>query len=80
MFSKIGLEVMTPIELISFRFLLAALVMTLLKALGIIKVNLKGKNIKMVLLTSICEPVLYFLFESMGINMTSSSEAGLMIS
>ena len=79
MFSKIGLKVMTPIELIAFRFLLAALAMTLLKVFGIIKVNLKGKSLRIVLLTSICEPVLYFLFESLGINMTSSSEAGLMI-
>lgn len=80
MFSKLGLEVMTPIELIAFRFLLAALTMTTLKVFKIIKVDLKGKNIKMVLLTSFCEPVLYFFFESMGINMTSTSEAGLMIS
>ncbi len=80
MFSKIGLEVMTPIELIAFRFLLAALTMTVLKVFKIIKVDLRGKNIKMVLLTSFCEPVLYFFFESMGISMTSSSEAGLMIS
>ncbi len=80
MFSKIGLEVMTPVELIAFRFLLAALTMTVLRVFKIIKVDLKGKNIKMVLLTSFCEPVLYFFFESMGISMTSSSEAGLMIS
>lgn len=80
MFTKIGLLVMTPMELISFRFLLAALTMTLLKALKIIKVDLKGKNIKMLLLTSFCEPVLYFIFEVTGVSMTSTSEAGLMIS
>lgn len=80
MFSKIGLEVMTPVELIAFRFLLAALIMTLLKKLKVIRVDLKGKNIMIILLTSFCEPVLYFFFESMGMKMTSSSEAGLMIS
>lgn len=80
MFTKIGLEVMTPMELISFRFLLAAMIMTLLKAFKIIKVNFKGKNIKMILLTSLCEPVLYFIFEVLGVSMTSTSEAGLMIS
>ncbi len=80
MFTKIGLEVMTPMELISFRFLLAALVMTLLKVFKIIKVDFKGKNIKMILLTSLCEPVLYFIFEVLGVSMTSTSEAGLMIS
>lgn len=80
MFTKIGLLVMTPMELISFRFLLAALTMTLLKTLKVIKVDLKGKNIKMLLLTSFCEPVLYFIFEVTGVSMTSTSEAGLMIS
>jgi len=80
MFTKIGLVVMTPMELISFRFLLAALMMTLLKALKIIKVDFKGKNIKMLLLISFCEPVLYFIFEVLGVSMTSTSEAGLMIS
>lgn len=80
MFTKMGLNVMTPMELISFRFLLAALVMTILKTLKIIKVDFRGKNMKMVLITSFCEPVLYFIFEVMGVSMTSTSEAGLMIS
>lgn len=80
MFTKIGLEVMTPMELISFRFLLAALIMTLLKFFKIIKIDFRGKDIKMILLTSFCEPVLYFIFEVLGVNMTSTSEAGLMIS
>ena len=79
MFTKVGLEIMTPIELISYRFLLAALAMTLLKIFKIIKVDLKGKNLKILLLTSFCEPVLYFFFEVMGVNRTSTSEAGLMI-
>lgn len=80
MFTKIGLGVMAPMELIAFRFLLAALTMTLLRALKIIKVDIKGKNIKMLLLTAFCEPVLYFIFEVTGVSMTSTSEAGLMIS
>lgn len=80
MFTKIGLEVMTPMELISFRFLLAALIMTLLKAFKLIRVDLKGKDMRMILLTSFCEPVLYFIFEVMGVSMTSTSKAGLIIS
>ncbi len=79
LFTKVGLEIMTPIELISYRFLLAALTMTLLKIFKIIKVDLKGKSIKMLILTSFCEPVLYFFFEVMGVSRTSTSEAGLMI-
>lgn len=80
MFSKVALEVMGPIELIAFRFMLAALTLYILKLFNIIKVNLKGKNIKVILLASLAEPVIYFIFEALGLSLTSSSEAGLMIS
>ena len=79
-FSKIGLEVMTPMEIISYRFLLGALVLTSLKIFKIIDVNLKGKDIKMVIYSSFFQPVLYFIFEILGVSMTTSSEAGLIIS
>lgn len=80
MFSKVALGKMNPIELIAYRFLLAALVLYILKLLKIIKIDLKGKNIKVLLLVSFAEPVIYFIFESLGLNLTSSFEAGLMIS
>ncbi len=80
MFSKIVLDLMTPIEMIAYRFLIATLVLNLLKLLKIIKIDLKGKNIKVVLLASLGEPVMYFIFESLGLNLTSSFEAGLVIS
>lgn len=80
MFSKVALEVMNPIELIAFRFMLAATTLYILKLVGIIKVNFKGKSIKVILLASLAEPVIYFIFETLGLSLTSSSEAGLMIS
>lgn len=80
MFSKVAMGVMTPIEMIAYRFLLAALVLHGLKLLKLIKIDLKGKNLKVVLLLSLAEPVVYFIFESLGLNLTSSFEAGLMIS
>lgn len=80
MFSKVALEIMNPIELIAFRFMVAALTLYILKVFGIIKVNFKNKNIKVILLASLAEPVIYFIFESFGLNLTSTSEAGLMIS
>lgn len=80
MFSKVALELMNPIELIAYRFMLAAITLYILKLFKIIKVDLKGKNIKVLLLVSLAEPVVYFIFESLGISLTSSSEAGLMIS
>lgn len=80
MFSKVALDVMSPIEMIAYRFSLAALVLYVLKLLKLIKIDLKGKNIKVVLLASLGEPVIYFIFESLGLNLTSSFEAGLIIS
>lgn len=79
MFSKVVLEIMNPIEMISFRFMIAAITLYLLKLIGLIKIDLKGKNIKIILLASLAEPVVYFIFESFGLSLTSSSEAGLMI-
>ena len=79
-FSKIGLEVMTPMELISYRFLLAALVMTTLKLLKIINISFKGRDIKVLIFASFFQPVLYFIFEILGVNITSTSEAGLTLS
>ena len=80
MFSKVALGVMNPIELIAYRFLLAALVLYALKSFKLIKINLKGKKLRVLLLVSLAEPVTYFIFESLGLNLTSSFEAGLMIS
>lgn len=80
LFAKIGLRTMNPIELIAYRFLIASLVLTLLKLFKIIKIDLKGKNLKIVVFTAIFQPVLYFLFEINGINLTSTSESGLILS
>ncbi|HHW58260.1 MAG TPA: DMT family transporter [Clostridia bacterium] len=79
MFTSMGLDVASPLELISYRFLLAASLITLLWLFGIIKINYKGKNIGPLLLLSLAEPVIYFIFETYGVKYTSSSLSGLMI-
>ena len=79
MFSKMALEVIRPIELIAFRFLLAAIILTILKGLGLIRVDLKGRKIKILLVTAILQPVLYFIFEVLGVSMSTSSEAGMIV-
>src|SRR5674476_356644 len=79
LFIKIALESLSPLALISYRFTLAAIVLTLLVAFRIIKVDFKGKPLKMLALLSLFEPILYFIFETIGINLTSSSEAALTI-
>jgi drug/metabolite transporter (DMT)-like permease len=79
LFSKMALNSAGTFELLSFRFLTAFLIMSMLIGLKIIKVNYKGKNIKGLLLLSLMEPIIYFIFETYGIKFSSSSIAGLMI-
>lgn len=80
LFAKIGLETMNPIELVAYRFLIASLVLTILRLLKIIKIDLKGKDLRLVLLTAMFQPVLYFLFEVKGIDLSTTSESGLILS
>ena len=79
MFTKNALDTMTPLSVMAFRFGLAAIVLTIMIFLGVVKINFKGKKIKTLLLLTIFQPLLYFPFETWGVQLTSSSEAGIMI-
>ena len=80
LFTKNTLDHITPFQLLGYRFALAALFFTLLQILNIIKVDFRGKKLKMLLLLGLVQPIAYFTFETTGINLTTSSEAGLFIS
>lgn len=79
LFSKMALEVVSPIKLLAFRFLIAFFLMSLLLWMKIIKVSFKGKNVKELIILSMTQPVIYFLFEIYGIKYSSTSYAGLII-
>lgn len=79
LFSKKALMVSTPITLVAFRFLLAFIIMSLLIAFKVIKVNYKSKPMKWLIILAIIEPIIYFIFETYGLQRTSTSLGGLMI-
>lgn len=79
MFSKVALEYVTTLQLIAYRFLIAFIVFNILIITKVVKVNFKGKNIRILLYTAIFQPVLYFLFETYGLALSQSNEAGMMI-
>ncbi|MCC3143865.1 DMT family transporter [Halanaerobium sp. Z-7514] len=79
LFTKEGLELMAPFHLLGFRFALAFLSLSILRITGIINIDLKTKNIKMLLLLALFQPGIYFVFETAGMIYTTSSEAGMMI-
>ncbi|MFW6273486.1 MAG: DMT family transporter [Halanaerobium sp.] len=79
LFTKEGLELMTPFQLLGFRFALAFISLSILRITGIINIDLKGKNINLLMLLAVFQPGIYFTFETTGMMYTTSSEAGIMI-
>jgi len=79
MFTKQALDTLPTMLLLSCRFVMAAILLTLLRILGVIKVSFKNKPLKQLLLLSFFQPIAYFIFETIGVKLTSSSEAGIMI-
>jgi len=79
MFSKILLDFIMPMGVIAYRFLVAFLVFEILRQLKIVKINIKLKESFPIFLVAIFQPVMYFIFETFGLQLTTSAEAGLMI-
>lgn len=79
LFTKKALVTISAFKLLSFRFMLAFIVMTLLVIFKVISVDFKNKPFKELIITSLSQPVIYFIFETYAIKYTSSSYAGLFI-
>ena len=79
MFTKIALNYSTPMTVIANRYMVAFLGMTAVMCATKTKIKI-GKNIWKLLLMSVFQPLLYFIFESYGIKMTTSAFSSIMIS
>lgn len=79
MFSKVALDYVRPIGLIAYRFLVAIIVLEILRWLKVIHIRFDKKHFKHLFLVALFQPVLYFIFETYGIRLTTSGEAGMMI-
>ena len=77
--SSIGQEVSSPFVLMSYRFDIALIALTIPVLLGRQKLSLRGKNIKPLLLLGSMEPCLYFIGEQYGLKYSSSAFSGIMI-
>ncbi|MGE5455471.1 MAG: DMT family transporter [Methylocystaceae bacterium] len=79
-FTKQVLSYVTPFELGGIRYLLAALSITLLWALGLIKLTIGRQGIRELLIIALLQPVIYFVGETYGVAYTTAAEAGVTIS
>jgi drug/metabolite transporter (DMT)-like permease len=79
MFTKQATEVSSTFALLGWRFLIALVVMTSLVLLKAVKIDLKGKNLKTLILVALFCPCIYFIAETIGISNTTSSESGVVL-
>ncbi len=79
MFTKIALGYASPLTVIADRYIVAFLGLTVVMIATKTKIKLH-KNIWKLVLMSIFQPVLYFIFETYGIQLTTSAFSSIMIS
>ena len=79
MFTRGALEHVDPFHILGMRFALAALALTFLRFVGIIQFRITLLDFKAMLPMVIFLPLLYFPSETIGIQLTSSSQAGMII-
>lgn len=79
MFTGVALRHASPMTVIANRYMVAFLGLTIVILLSKQKLNFT-KNIFLLLLMSLFQPILYFVFETYGIKLTTSSFSGVMIS
>jgi len=78
LFTKNALDYVSPIEFLSFRFIISSFSMLILIIFGVIKIRKKPyyKLLPLVLF----QPGLYFIFENFGVKYIPVSESGIIIS
>ncbi len=79
LFTKGAVDRVSAFTLLSWRFVTALVVMSILVLCGAIKLSFRGKRFGTVLTMAIFQPVIYFIGESVGMRLTTASESGTII-
>ena len=77
--TKVALGKMEVMELLAVRWTISALLFGVLLLFGLIKVNFKGRPKKYLILGAFVQPCLYAIFETWGIDFTTSSISSIFI-
>lgn len=79
LFTKAAISIAEPFVLLSVRFIAAFALMTVLRLLRLVPCELKGKSLRPLIVLGLLEPVMYFIFETYGLDCTPTSFAGVII-
>lgn len=77
--TKVVLGILTPVEVLAVRWMLAFLLFSLLILFKIIKVDYRGKDLKPLMIAAAIQPCAYALLETWGVNLTTASESSIFI-
>ena len=80
LFTKNALDHLEIFPLLGFRFLTAALFLTGLRLLRLLRIRVPREHLGKILLVALFQPILYFTFETIGVSLTTSSQSSVMIS
>lgn len=78
-FTKQATQAASVFALLGWRFLLGAIVISLCVSLGFVNVNFKGKSLKPILHVALFSPCIYYITETIGIDLTTASESGIIL-
>ena len=79
LFTKLATAEVSALTLLSWRFNVAFLALTILIALRVVHVDYRHKPIYLLLLIALMQPVVYFTCETTGIALTTTTESGTII-
>lgn len=80
LFSKMALNIVDPILLLCSRFTITFIALNILVFAGVMKLNLRGKNLLGPIMMGVLQPVLYFILENYGLKYTTTSFTGMIAS
>ncbi len=79
LFTKTATDLASPLALLSWRFIVAILVLSLLALVRIVKLDFRNKSLSALLMLALFVPGFYFIGETVGIKLTTASESGAII-
>lgn len=79
LFGKLGLDHSSPLDLLAYRFTAAFLATLIPLVFGWVKLDINKNMIKKILPLAIFNPLLFFGFQAFGLDLTLSSEAGIIL-
>ncbi|KWW20510.1 MULTISPECIES: DMT family transporter [Peribacillus] len=78
LFTKMAIAESNPLDTLAFRFTVSFVIILLLVAMKVIKVNYTWESIKYLIPLSLLFPTLFFAFQTFGLKYSQSTDAGIL--